>query len=277
MARLMLTHVSQNGTITYEHYCDTLTDRSEILDKYITLGSYCFVLHGANGVDVYVADSNKTWCLTPTARPNLQIKNVSTNGTVIADRGYDGLEQVIVNVSTDHQPILQDKIVNENGIVIPDDNYDGLSSVIVKVPFIDVMHTNTDSDSIYASILDGYPQFSAAQAFGIEKKHWWGSNNNSQHWLKITYENPIIINKIIFSNYWTDGTHTWQSSEVIFQGSNDNNTWTDLLTLTQMNLSENQISYDIDNENSYLYYRFLCTSNSSIFTGLGKIKIFGNT
>lgn len=112
MARLMLTHVSQNGTITYEHYCDTLSDRSQILDKYITLGSYCFVLHGTNGVDVYVADSNKTWCLTPTARPNLQIKNVSANGTVIADRGYDGLEQVIVNI-----PNYETETINitENG------------------------------------------------------------------------------------------------------------------------------------------------------------------
>ena len=161
MARLMLTHVSQNGTITYEHYCDTLSDRSEILDKYITLGSYCFVLHGTNGVDVYVADSNKTWCLTPTARPNLQIKNVSANGTVIADRGYDGLEQVIVNVTNGIEvesltieengiytapagvaytpvtvgvtPNLQSKTITQNGTITPDQGYDGLSNVVVNV------------------------------------------------------------------------------------------------------------------------------------------------
>ena len=118
MAHLMLTHVSQNGAITYEHYCDTLSDRNEILDKYITLGSYCFVLHGTNGVDIYVANSNKTWCLTPSAWPNLQIKNVNTNGTAIADRGYDGLQQVIVNVPNSYEEKDEGKVVS-NGKLIP--------------------------------------------------------------------------------------------------------------------------------------------------------------
>lgn len=68
---------------------------------------------------------------TTEREPILQDKTVTENGTVEADKGYDGLSSVIVNIP---DPILQDKTVNQNGIVTPDEGYDGLSSVLVDIP-----------------------------------------------------------------------------------------------------------------------------------------------
>ena len=139
--------------------------------------------------------------------------------------------------------------------------------------FIDPKHIDADADSVYQTILSGYQQFNAAQAFGTEKKHWWGSANNSQHWLKITYAEAVRITKIKFSNFWESGSSKWQSESVVFQGSNDGNNWTDLLSLSNLTLSETQNQYTVNNNTDYIYYRFLCSSGATYYTGLGKIQL----
>lgn len=65
----------------------------------------------------------------PTPAPNLQDKTVTQNGTVTADQGYDGLDEVTVNV----QPTLQNKTVTQNGTVSADSGYYGLNQVSVNV------------------------------------------------------------------------------------------------------------------------------------------------
>ena len=52
-----------DNVITYEHYCDETNDMTNIDPKYITLGSVCIVLHGAAGLQIYMADSQKNWVL----------------------------------------------------------------------------------------------------------------------------------------------------------------------------------------------------------------------
>ena len=52
---------SQDNMVTYEHVCDTIADLDNIDPEYINLGSTAIVLHGSAGIEVYMADSNKTW------------------------------------------------------------------------------------------------------------------------------------------------------------------------------------------------------------------------
>lgn len=60
---IMTKRGSEDNVVTYEHYCDTLADRDNIDPNYITLGSICIVIQGSNGIDVYIAGSDKQWSL----------------------------------------------------------------------------------------------------------------------------------------------------------------------------------------------------------------------
>lgn len=164
-------------------------------------------------------------------------------------------------------------------------NVTDYANAVVDVPaggggsdgsFIDPKHIDINVDSVFATVLSGYPQFNGFTAFGgNEKRNWWGANNNNQHWLKVTFEEAETINKIEFSNGWTSGTSRWQSATVIFQGSNDDSAWADLLTLTGLTVSENQEVYQVTNNTAYKYYRFLCTSGTDSYTGIGKVRLYG--
>lgn len=46
---------------TYEHICDTAEDLKNIPETEINLGSVAIVLQGSNGLEVYMANSNKEW------------------------------------------------------------------------------------------------------------------------------------------------------------------------------------------------------------------------
>ena len=61
---IMTKRGNQDNVITYEHYCDTTADMDNINPEYITLGSVCVVIKGANNdLEIYLADSNKNWNL----------------------------------------------------------------------------------------------------------------------------------------------------------------------------------------------------------------------
>ena len=62
MSHIMTKVGNQDNITTYEHFCDTIEDRDNLIDKkYITLGSSCVVINGQEGVEIYIADSNKQW------------------------------------------------------------------------------------------------------------------------------------------------------------------------------------------------------------------------
>lgn len=60
-----MTHTTKRGSydnvITYEHMCDTTEDLQKIKPEYINLGSVAIVLQGDNGLEVYMANSQKEW------------------------------------------------------------------------------------------------------------------------------------------------------------------------------------------------------------------------
>lgn len=51
-----------DNQVTYEHYCDSLSDLANIDPEQINLGSVAIILEGSNGtLEVYMAKTDKTW------------------------------------------------------------------------------------------------------------------------------------------------------------------------------------------------------------------------
>lgn len=208
-----------------------------------------------------------------------ETQTITENGT------YDTtlVKQLVANIPSEI-PTLISKTITENGTYDPtDDNADGYNEVIVNVSggssdgsFIDPKHIDISTDSEFGTAITGYGFMNAPAAFGgNQKKNWWGCANKGQHWLKVTFEEAELIDKIEFSNGWSSGSSRWQSATVVFQGSNDDSTWVDLLTLTNLTASETPEIYNVNNNTKYLYYRFVCTSGTDSYTGIGKIRLYG--
>lgn len=132
------------------------------------------------------------------------------------------------------------------------------------------------SDSVFPDNVPGYGYMTPDSAVsGTTKRHWWGANNNSQHWLLVEFGTAKVITAVKFSCYWQLGTTLWHSGTVVVQGSNDGSTFTDIATFSSLPESETQTEYSLNNSTTYKYYRFLCTSGGTYYTGLGKIQLFG--
>lgn len=64
MAHIMTKMGQLDNVITYEHFCDTISDRDSIDPEYINLGSVAIVLEGeSGGIEFYMAKSSKEWKL----------------------------------------------------------------------------------------------------------------------------------------------------------------------------------------------------------------------
>ena len=181
----------------------------------------------------------------PTGSGVVQPLSVTQNGTYNPPSGVDGYAPITVNVSG------------------------GGSNTVVGAQGGD----EYTADSTFGTPVAG--RFHIAEsAPGTSFHNWWGSGDNGQHWWKVTFETAKIIKNVSFCNQWVYGSSQWQSKSVTLQGSNDDSTWTDLLTLTDLELSNDQKSYVVENNTAYIYYRFLCLSTETAYTGLGKIQMF---
>ena len=90
----------------------------------------------ANGTYIAEDDGLDSYdSVTVNVQPSLQNKTVTTNGTVTADSGYDGLGTVTVSVSGGGSSTLGTKTITANGTYnASSDSLDGYSSVTVNVP-----------------------------------------------------------------------------------------------------------------------------------------------
>lgn len=61
MATVMTKRGSLDNVVTFEHICDVKSDLADIDPFYVTLGSTAIVLKGENGLEVYMASSEKEW------------------------------------------------------------------------------------------------------------------------------------------------------------------------------------------------------------------------
>lgn len=61
MAATMTKRGQQDNVVTYEFVCDSSSDLQAIEPQYITMGSTAIIIDGANGLEVYMANSKKQW------------------------------------------------------------------------------------------------------------------------------------------------------------------------------------------------------------------------
>ena len=113
--------------------------------------------------------------------------------------------------------------------------------------------------------------YSAQNAFN--DSGFWGANGGTTEWLKLQFNDPVKITAIKFGNTFIIGNLHWTSSRITFQASNDDTTWVDLYDATNLSDSpDNYYEYLLQNNNEYIYYRFLCYKGS-YYACIGKIKL----
>ena len=116
--------------------------------------------------------------------------------------------------------------------------------------------------------------YTPESAFGTELTNYWGSNGGSPEWLKMYFQNAVVVNKIKFGNTFVIGNLHWSSVRVVFQASNDGSTWIDLYDAQNLTDDINNLfEYDLSNTNAYEYYRFLCYKSNQYFAGVGRVRI----
>lgn len=99
--------------------------------------------------------------------------------------------------------------------------------------------------------------FPALQAVDGDITSSWRSGNGTSHYLTLKLNKAIIVTKFkIRIGDLISPIDNWK-----IQGSNDNSSWNDLLTVYEMNSSLTE--YELNNNNAYLYYRIYATSVAS--------------
>lgn len=134
----------EENSFTWEYYCDSYEDMNSIAQENVTIGSYCTLLNGENGVEIYAGDGNHQWVLiTPSIRDKYSAENdgkVILNGNALSQTnltiGENGTYDTTLNnrIEVLIEPSLQNKTVTTNGVVTHDNNYYGLNQVTVNVP-----------------------------------------------------------------------------------------------------------------------------------------------
>lgn len=135
-------------------------------------------------------------------------------------------------------------------------------------------YSQMSADSVLSSGISGVGFMGPERAMGIGNNSWWGANNNGTHWIKIDFDNAIAIKKVKFATYWSYASAQLKSESVVLEGSNDGSNWTELLNESNLTQTTDQLTFVLNNNTTYLYYRFTCTSNAIAFTGLGKVQMF---
>lgn len=137
----------------------------------------------------------------------------------------------------------------------------------VKVP---TMTSNTTPTGVAFASSEAASSMAAWYAFDNTKNAtFWAStgNTNAQIGYDFGSAKKIKALGIINSSYQTAGATPWYTQGVkdfIFQASNDNSTWVDLLENTAAeatSLTQDFEKFVIENPNSYRYYRVFCKNN----------------
>lgn len=127
---------------------------------------------------------------------------------------------------------------------------------------------------VYTASSDNGAGYEVARAFNRVYSDFWMSNGTADPtWVKVQYAIACIINKIKFTQY--QSSHS--PFDLVFQGSQDDITWTDLLTVTGITwIGEIFKTFDFTNATPYFYYRLYMTrSHPSYGTAIRELELFG--
>lgn len=181
--------------------------------------------------------------------------------------GVDGFDPVTVDVPS-YTPEIDSITITENGTYIAPTGVDGYSPIIVNVSGgstpVPIVAT---ASSTYASS----PK-QPSGIFGNIEGNFWGSSARSS-WLNINFVSPLILKKILLSNYYRVSSSTyWYSSNITVRASNDGfSTYTDLYVGTGLSQSDVQFEIDLNNSLAFLEYR-LIVSDTAAYGGLGRVE-----
>lgn len=227
--------------------------------------------------------------VTVNVSPNVGTKNITENGTYNASTdNLDGFSQVTVNVSGGSS-VLGTKTVTQNGTYTAlDDNYDGYSEVTVNVlgGKSDILATprmtsnTTPSGVVSASSNYGVnylPYYAFSESCGMTTYTWLSDTDDAiGAWIQYEFPQAEIITKLITINRGESTTRAVKT--FIFQGSNNETTWTDIENCSiSSNASFHREEYLLDNSTAYRYYRLYITSaweTNPRWVGFAQIQMY---
>ena len=127
------------------------------------------------------------------------------------------------------------------------------------------------SSSYYGS---HYPYHVFDGETGADNKWLSNSGDVNGAWLKIELPEATAVNSFLIQSP-NEGYRDRAPKKFKIQGSNDDTTWTDLVSETNLSWSQNQIQkWNIENETAFKFYRMLVEeSNGANFVDIGEFSL----
>lgn len=94
---------------------------------------------------------------------------------------------------------------------------------------------------------------------------WYSSQSRDRHYWCYKFPEPVCAKRVYI---WIDWAQTFT-----LQASNDNSSWTDLYDEYTPTNGE-KITWDLDNDNSYLYYRIITAGGINMYIGINEFQIY---
>lgn len=129
------------------------------------------------------------------------------------------------------------------------------------------MSSNTSSECTLSASTEysGGSGYQAYRAFdGLTDSIWQTAYGSVPGWLQVKFNEEKVVKKFSIN---LGGTRT---CTIILQASKDGSTWINLATVTP----NPEVTQEISNDNSYMYYRFYSTSgyNESGYSVFGIVE-----
>ncbi|GAE03460.1 hypothetical protein CBO05C_3150 [Clostridium botulinum B str. Osaka05] len=137
----------------------------------------------------------------------------------------------------------------------------------MKINTLNAIPVLSNNDDI---VHNGSYIYQPYDAFDNIDKTYWLANFNGKNYLGYKFNNPIAICK--YRIYMTFNSEHFPR-DWTFEGSNDNLNW--VVLDRQSNKYQNDFSANINNTNSYLYYRInINKNNGGSYTGISTFEMY---
>lgn len=136
------------------------------------------------------------------------------------------------------------------------------------------------SASSYWESNDAYAPWKAFNGTAQEYEDAWVADWSTENeWIQYQFPSAVCVNKITITNRNRNQEYAMSPKNMEFKASNDGSDWVTLANLLNENgLSLAEYSFDIENNNMYLYYRVFIKDtcgDSDVAVGIGEIQMYG--